>query len=388
MNSAIERLRAADYNELRQLYDEVFSGNPDSGYLERALPKMWRQDDAHMEKHLAIRENGKLAAVVGIYPYETVVTGEKMLFATVGNVATMPFAREKGYMRKLMTEAMAQLEQQGVAVSRLGGLRSRYNRYGYECAGQLYAMTVTQRNAKEYLSSRTARDIGFRPVREEDVQILAQVRELYEGSMIHVRRGSNTDFYDTLRAWDSGVYAAFDGPDFVGYLCVSADGSRIPELGAIREADAAGILCRWLEHTGKEQVQVDCRPWEKSLARDLGSFCENVEVRHASQFKILRWDMLTGALLRWKAQQRRLPEGELTLEIKGWGSLQLSVEGQSAVCRRTQQTGEISLDPVTATRLLFGTLEPALCVPLPPEKQILMDAWLPLPLSWNDQDRV
>ena len=133
---------------------------------------------------------------------------------------------------------------------------------------------------------------------------------------------------------------------------------------------------------------MDCRPWEKSLARDLGSFCENVEVRHASQFKILRWDMLTGALLRWKAQQRRLPEGELTLEIKGWGSLQLSVEGQSAVCRRTQQTGEISLDPVTATRLLFGTLEPALCVPLPPEKQILMDAWLPLPLSWNDQDRV
>ena len=62
------------------------------------LPKMWGRDDEHMGKHIGVFEDGKLCSVVGIYPLKTFIDGEEFLFATTGNVATLPEYEGRGYV--------------------------------------------------------------------------------------------------------------------------------------------------------------------------------------------------------------------------------------------------------------------------------------------------
>ena len=70
--------------------------------------------------------------MLGVYPLPAVVAGRRLLFATVGNVATHPYETGRGYMRRLMDAARARLDEMDADASRLGGLRRRYAPFGYE----------------------------------------------------------------------------------------------------------------------------------------------------------------------------------------------------------------------------------------------------------------
>ena len=87
----IKRLTAEHYDELLELLNYT-SGNKYGKPVDflSAQPKMWVRDDEHMGCHFGAFEDGRLCAVVGVYPLMTVIDGEKFLFATTGNVATHP----------------------------------------------------------------------------------------------------------------------------------------------------------------------------------------------------------------------------------------------------------------------------------------------------------
>ena len=90
----IRRLSTEHYDELLALLNCVFgrkSGAP-VDFLS-VQPKMWVRDDEHMRCHFGAFEDGKLCAVVGIYPLRTVIDGTPFLFATTGNVPPIPTAR-------------------------------------------------------------------------------------------------------------------------------------------------------------------------------------------------------------------------------------------------------------------------------------------------------
>ena len=147
----IETLTKNDYNEVTELMNKVFGAkNGRQTDFEKELPKMCVPDDEHMSKYVAIRENGKICASVGIYPLYTNVCGVPLTFSTVGNVVTDEAARGKGYMNALMNEAMKRLEQINADGSRLGGNRQRYNRFGYELSS-LEWVTIPQSNLAERL---------------------------------------------------------------------------------------------------------------------------------------------------------------------------------------------------------------------------------------------
>ena len=61
--SQIEKLKAGDLKELLRFLNICFKGDPDCQHFEKGLPKLWVDDDAHMEKHYAIKEDGKIIAV-------------------------------------------------------------------------------------------------------------------------------------------------------------------------------------------------------------------------------------------------------------------------------------------------------------------------------------
>ncbi|MBQ8685052.1 MAG: GNAT family N-acetyltransferase, partial [Clostridia bacterium] len=145
----IVRLKKENYDELIGLLNLVFTAkNKKEMDFEKDLPKMCVRDDEHMGRHFGVFEDGRLVAALGVYLLPVTVAGEKLLFSTVGNIATHPDYQGKGYMNALIERAMQELADIGADASRLGGLRHRYNRFGYENCGRMYQASFNEHNRK------------------------------------------------------------------------------------------------------------------------------------------------------------------------------------------------------------------------------------------------
>ena len=100
------RLTADDYEQAIDFLDLVFSQLSKPHRFEQALPRMCKPDDEHMGRHLAIKVDGRIASMLGVYPLPVVIDGERFLFSTTGNVATHHRFEGRGYAHKLLNAAM------------------------------------------------------------------------------------------------------------------------------------------------------------------------------------------------------------------------------------------------------------------------------------------
>ena len=375
----LRRLQAADYDELIQLLNVVFTRQ--NGFemdFEKQLPKMCVRDDAHMGKHLGIFEDGKLVACVGVYPLDAVVAGEKLRFSTMGNVATHWDYTGRGYMTKLLDAAQQELENIGADASRLGGNRQRYGRYGFEACGQVLQLTFY----KNTLSKRfpNAGEISFVKIEKDDNAALNFCTELYNRNALAVTR-SVSDCYRVLTAWEHTPYLCLSGGQMVGYI--SAKGGSLAEAFALDTRHFTDILCRWQQNTD-DHVTVTLQPHMTEKISILSAVSDTMQLRSPSHFQIRNWEKVVSAFLKLKASYCTLSEGEFVLAIEGYGTVRIFVEEGKTGCERTDKAPHLTLDRMQAARFLFGPLAPEYTA----QTDDLPTGWLPLPLSWNGQDRV
>ncbi len=125
MPAHIEQLHANDYQDCIDFINMVFSMSGGPTDFPQLLPTYYTPTDASMQCHHVIRENGRIRALVGVYPGTLLVGGIPLRVARIGAVSTHPDRREQGYMQQLMNHCM-QLVRRDYAVSHLGGLRHRY----------------------------------------------------------------------------------------------------------------------------------------------------------------------------------------------------------------------------------------------------------------------
>ena len=379
-----QRLTAADRSEVLSVLNRSFSTDTHTADFERNLPIMWAGEHDYMARHLGIRENGRLIALLGVYPLPVKVGGHDLLFSTVGNVATLQEARGKGCMRILMDAAMQELSRIGADASRLDDLRSRYNRFGYDHAGTTIHFTLTKRNAAE---NPPAHPFRFAPIAQDDRRAVLFARSCQQRGQLYALRQTHTDFDLSMRAWQNIPYLALDAAGKpAGYLCASADGACIAEAAAAEDRNLMNILCSFLLERNLPALSFTLAPWASSSVRAAFEICENWTIRPASMFKVIHWDRVAGALLDVSASLRPLPEGTARIAIEGWGTLELTVSGGRGYAVRSHSPADLSLDARAATQLLFGPLLPASLLHLPESSPLA--SWLPLPLSWNGQDRV
>lgn len=383
MSESVEiiRFHAGEYHACFDVMNRAFQtakpGHPD---FRDILPKMCADDDEHMGKHFGIRRDGKICAVLGVYPLPVTVAGVKLMCSTVGNVATLPEESGKGYMSLLLDEAMVELERIGADFSRLGGLRERYNRCGYEKSGTNYSFSMTVRNAGKLADP----SVTFRAFGESDTAEIAYAQKLFYRGGIAADRLDDHNFYLSLIAWKNVPWAAYDAEgSMIGYLSVSADGKNIAEVYAESPARFAAILGAWCLQQNA-QISFPLQAWQAEETRILSAVCDTFTLGSPCHFFIRHWDKVTDALMKLKASYNAMPEGEMILGIEGWGNLKLYVRGGSAGACRTEEAAPLTLDRLAATRYLFGPL-PHVCAGA---DMPMASAWLPLPLSWNLQDRV
>ncbi len=379
----IFRLTAADYEEMLELMRVVFTRqNGKDTNFKYDLPKMCIPDDEHTGHHLGIREDGKLVAVIGIYPLPVKVGEENLLFTTVGNVVTHWDYEGRGYMQALLTAAMKELERIEADGSRLCGLRGRYNRFGYEACGAVYEMTLTADNVKRRFSEN---NLTFTPISAEDTDALAFTWQLYSQNGIAVDRTEQPNFrdvYASLTAWRNRPFLAMDGDTPVGYFSADSDGDWA-EWGAVDAKTAGAMAAAWQRKQGRSLL-LRCAPHQVEAIRIFSRACEQLKITSPSHFKICRWDRVLDAFLKLKQKISPLPEGKMTVAIGGYGAVRITVQNGVASCVNTDAYPEMTMDPLTASRFFFGPL-PSVCTGYTPP---VANAWFPLPLTWNLQDRV
>ncbi len=105
---------------------------------------------------------------------------------------------DEEYMQTLLNAAMKRLEELSVDASRLGGLRSRYERFGYEPCGTLYRIMITKRNAVDF--AEAAKSFTFQQVEENDQESIAFIREVHDRFDMHAERGDDRRFYAIMRS--------------------------------------------------------------------------------------------------------------------------------------------------------------------------------------------
>jgi len=378
----IQRLKAEHYDELLNLLNFVFSRkNNREMDFEKEMPKMWGRDDEHIGKHLGIFEEGRLVACIGIYPFDVIVAGQTLRFATTGNIAVHPDFEGKGYMGAMVEKAMDELDRMNIDIARLGGLRSRYNRYGFEACGQNFTFTFTEKNRLRKFPAFKG-GITFKQITHEDKEALAFTAELYNKNEIAVPRNAE-NAYICLTMWQNVPYLALRENKPVGYVCASANKAGIAEFDAVDLNALTDMVCAWQELAGGN-ISFGRQMHQVESVRVFSEVCEGCLAHSPSHFKIINWAKVTEAFFKLKAGYCKPMPGELKIGIEGYGAIRLFADDSGVCCELYDGKTDITLDPVSATRYIFGTLSPVYTAYAPPVAQ----SWFPLPLSWNGQDRV
>ena len=378
---------AAQREALLAMLDEVFFSEDDPETQRdflTLLPKLYKEAYAPAEHNLIVAEDGVIKAAIGLYPFEMQVAGETLRVGGIGNVAVTTDARGKGYMIRLMQQALAEMDADGTDYSVLGGHRQRYGYFGYEPGGQSLHFNITRRNIAHIKGRDYRTDAAARPVTAEDADALAGIALLYDQQPMRAVRAPEA-LYDILCSWRGTPYVVTRGAAFLGYFVKQKFGG-ILELKAVDPEDLIDVCLCAMDVAGSDSVSFDVPPYDTQAADYMARHCGGSEISHAEMVCILRFRRFTQAFLRLKATHAALCDGELTLLIHGDcrdEQLRITVRNNQVTVTETQDPPALTLDQHTATRLITS--------PICKERELLpafAQQWFPADFFAYSQDNV
>lgn len=267
--------------EIVEFIDYVFSKAHRPHDFATLLPKLYGEHGDGAAHHFVVREEGRLAATVLVYPV-TMHIGERTLTTLgVGSVSTHPRARGRGYMRLLMDAVDARAKETGAAFAVLGGLRQRYQYFGFDHGGYQLQGCFTPANARHALRTVDAADCDVAPMTQAHVPQAAALLE--RQPCFCVRSGEA--YLDILRSWNNEPFALLRGGQPVGFgaLRQNEGNCHLAELLLEDEADFPAAMKLFSGRYGA--LTVCAAPWERKRAKWLASVCEEVAVQPNHQFK-------------------------------------------------------------------------------------------------------
>ena len=383
MSTAISRLHVEDFEEALDVLNLAFGKAPPRDF-EAILPVLYRRGEEEMSWNFGLRENGRIRAIVGMFPLAYCWGGEILRVAGIGGVSCHPHARGRGYMQQLMAHCVEVAPAEGFHLSWLGGQRQRYGYFGYEKCGVYYRLTLSQTNVRHAFGA-TDFGIDFLPLEREDRTHLQGVIGLHDAQPFRGVRAPHR-FYNLLLSWGHRPYVARsrDGR-MIGYLVAQADRTGVTELLAVNEGEPElDIAAAWVQRYGNTCFELP--PWSRLLPK-LAQLSEGVSASSSGNWQIFDWAATLDALLKTRTALVPLMDGAVVVEIVGYGRVALEVRGDDSQCVRTEAAPALQMDTFTAMRLLCGPLSPSLVSPLPAAAAPL-EQWCPLPLFWGRQDGV
>jgi len=388
LTDSIVQLTATDFEEAIAHLSLVFN---DPNFAE-LVPALYEPTDQHMRCNLALRRNGRIAAIVGVFPIDWVVGGTHLRLAGIGGVSVHPDFRGQGLMRLLMDAAMFEIERGDYHAACLGGNRRRYGHWGFEKAG-VEASFVVSANSLEH-AARTQLQLGEKPLHigAATPADFSAMHALYRQQPIHCTR-SLESFPQHLHNWRRQPVVVRDsGGRIAGYACFDPKDSTCVEC--CFESDAA--LETFLSHqvaTAEQPLRIFAPLIRDARFNRLDDLADDFSMIEASNWRIYDWPAVFGALLKTKHDATPLVPGSCVITVNAASEIatgaaskpttfRMSVDDQ-VTCERCDDPPDLKGD---ASQLLR-----ALASPLPselPRRANLLAHWKPLPLMIPMQDRI
>ena len=380
----IDRLSVDDFDEAISFLNRVFSiRSPHDS--ERLLPALYQRDERSMRCNYAIRHNGNLAAMAGVFHVDWQVGDELIRIGGVGGVAIDRTMGSPDLMDELLSRILRDLRQSDCDIVLLNGQRHRYGAFGFERAGTELVYDVNPRDLPAD-DTFDARATSLVPMSDESL-VLGMAREWHERQFSFCRREPHR-FYAFLNNWHNMAWLAGNSMgQFVGYVVGADGGGPTPEVVGRDDAAAVQIATARIR-SAKRPVMFTTSAMPSPVTRLLTEVAEAVTARTSGLWQVLDWRRVTNALLKARCAAEPLPPGRVTVNIAGCdATIALNVDGREASCESTSDRPMLVASASSALRLLFGPNSPAQVVDLPHEAAVLQ-AWCPLPLAIPRLDHV
>lgn len=384
MSEPIVQLTANDFEDAMDFLNLVFSVHGPHDFA-RLLPKVYRPTDEHMQHNYAIKRNGRIRAMVGLFPMTLVIGGTFLKLAGIGGVSSHPNDRGMGHMKRLMQHCVEVMKADNYQLSWLDGQRQRYGYFGYETCGQRISANFEKANIKHL--NYEPDSVQFIKVDKNDLEWLRHINVLHENQPIHVRRSAH-DFYHFATSWKSSLYIAVeDQTHILGYLIYQHAQQKLTECVAVSKTATERMLHAWISASENEPWWVNIPPIQHDVFAAITSICEFPQVTPLGCWQIFDWPRVLSATLALKNQYSDPMDGSVTVEIPKVGTLLLEVREEKVSCQWVSNEPDLTLDSSTAMRLFFGPLSASSVAHLPGSAKIL-EAWCPLPLYLSRPDWV
>jgi hypothetical protein len=347
------------------------------------LPSIYQPTDEHMSCNYAVRVDGQLRAVVGLFPMAWQVGDTVLKVGGIGGVSTHSSVRGAGYMKVLMNHCVQVMIEEQYDLSWLGGQRQRYGYFGYEKCGARTRLTLSATNLRH---AQQETPITFVPIDAGDDAALMVAQGLHDQQAVFCRRAPEA-FHRYLSVGYRRPYLATDTRGAViGYLVVDDKGGEVVEMVARNQHQLAEIAGAWVR-ARDDSASFLAMPTSTDLLQQLSPLVEGESVTSSGNWQIFDWEKTVGALLRARALSTSLPDGRVSFGIEEVGTLEIEVTAGQVECRRSTAAAAVIWSAFTAMRVLFGPLPAEAVVHIPPALAAL-HSWCPLPLGWSQQDYV
>lgn len=360
----IELARPDDLPELLDfLYAAFRAGNPDHPRFEALFPDLFAPTAEAMARHQIIRKGGRIVSCVGTYPMTVRIAGCRVPAAGLGQVSTAPDMQGHGFMTQLLAAAGRRMEEEGAAVSWLGGRHDRYGRHGWELVQDGYvfsfsggALRAMDENLLVSSAPGSAAEISEAMFAMRDAA--TSVEDAPESYRIRLGRGeaevwtAHRRKTDAVAAWAVVLLKARRVADF----CGTTDGViQIAKSAALRHGSLS------LPASGAD----------KGLLERLRAECAYMRIG-SQMLRIV-------SLVRTLAAYRPLVEAAMP---SGCGATLRMTRGEAPAEEVVLGAGgrAIELDPKRMARLLFGP-ERAGDVPGVPADLHWLNAVFPIPFT-------
>ncbi len=379
------------------------------------LPKAYSQERADRLKHHIIEENGKIRALIDLYPLELKQDDCMLKAAYAGTVSVHPNSRHRGYMTKLMKQAEESARASGCDLMILDGNRHRYQHYGFERAGIKYNYNITRdsiRHCCQNLYGNTfadCRQYRFEILDEQTQDYAAIIDKLYElYSRRHVRARSKEDFWLCLQSWGGRVYTVYRKQTEMshsqngcgegsytylpeGYISTSYDERNIFEFELTDTSMLPKIIYEFANELDNDETGITIGADETDKMNILDKMSDYYNIGMSHQIKLLNHRNTLEFLLKWKSKYTQLTPGEYTITInETCETYHITVKNQDTPQEIKVETAPIPPDLTLQTSQELVTL---LTTPLyyqTPHSQNKLNPipfnWFPLPFYLPDPD--
>lgn len=363
--------QVSDREDILDFGNYVFSQAHQPHDFKKLVPKLYGEDSHTEQYHYLAKEDGKIKAMICALPGRLVVAGQELKTSGIGTVSVHPYARGKGYMKKLMAMAEEEMKAQGCDMGVLSGQRQRYGYFGYEKAGVEVSFLVTATNLRHCCREESEKTFRFAPL-EEASPFLEQAYELYQSLPVCGAR-PKAEFCTILRSWQSEPLAVLKDGDFAGYLTLG-QGGALAECELINPDDYIWVLQALMREKNLQEFHVLAAAYDTRKISRLLRFCERYTIETSDNFRIFHYQRVLSAYLALKNQVAPLYDGSLVVAIEGEQPLKISVAGGATSVCPTKEAPQVKLTAMEAVPFFFSPIDARrLQEPVPA-------GWLPLPL--------